>query len=391
VVIAKKALLVVAVVSAAGCLSKADLTGVHADAEVVTFPDAEDPDFDATFPDAEEADAGGHMDALPTDGGFNDGAAVDGGFVDSGPPDVGFMDAGFADAGFPDSGPRNPLTGLGPLTRISYGFGLVEGPTWRPDNTLMFTDIIGRRIHQTAPPNYMITVFREPSNSANGLANSINGDLIACEHQTRRVSRTQSNGTVVALADRWQGRAFNSPNDLVVRADDTVYFTDPPYALGARPREIPFNGLFSVTPTGAVSVEWIGHAMTATIPGPDSLPNGIDLSPDELTLYMSDAQSSIVHAFDVLPSGRLTNERTLFHARGNAADGIGVDVDGNLYVATSSGVEVWGSDARYWGLIPMPPGVTAGNIQFGGADRRIAYIAAGGSMYWMTVVVPGAH
>ncbi|MFO0722204.1 MAG: SMP-30/gluconolactonase/LRE family protein [Myxococcota bacterium] len=385
--------------SSAACLSRPDVTNLHADAVVYTYPDAEDPDPDALgFMDAELD--GGVLDTGARDIGFNDGAPIDVGTPpDSGGPDAMVADLGSPDLGVPDTGPRDPLMGVGALTRINYGLQIPEGPTWRPDNTLVFTDIATQNIYQTQPPNYSpVNILVSSDDAANGLANAPNGDLFACQHNARRVARYQFAGmsnTVSAFADHWQGHLFNSPNDLVVRADGFVYFTDPPYGLRGRPREIPFNGLFSVSSTGAVTAEWRGQAMTATLT--DSLPNGVDLSPDEHTLYMSDSASSIVHAFDVLPNGHLSNERTLFRARGNAADGIGIDVDGNLWVATSSGVEVWSSQARYWGLLRMPAGITPGNIQFGGTDRRTAYIAGRnipgntGSIYWVTVTIPGAH
>lgn len=345
----------------------------RADAESYVYPDAEPlddlPDTgipprpdrgEAGVPDTGEpnVDAGDDRDA-----GFPDAPAPD---ADAGPP--------------PDTGPRNPVTGLPAPVQIGTNFGLAEGPTWRAPNLpppsnangmFVFSDIINRVIQQASPPNWQVQQLRPMSNAANGLANDVNGLLLAAEHDTRRISRTLANGTVETLADRWEGLMFNSPNDLVVRDDGTIFFTDPPYGLAGRQRFIPFNGIFRITPGGVVSDEWQGSATA-----PESLPNGIELSPDEAVLYVADSARGVVMAFDVATDGTLSNERIFVTPMGQAPDGIAVDEDGNVYVATSVGFEVFDTAGVRWGVITLP-GVVPNNMTFGGADRRIGLITAG--------------
>lgn len=360
-----------------GCIVPQAFPSLDAD-EDFDFPDAE-PGGDATRRDADaRADTG----IRDVDAGVDPDTGID---VDMGPP--------------PDLGPRDPLANLPAAQQIGGNYGICEGPTWRPegspvvDNVVLWTDIAASIIWQAGPPNWQPAPFRQNADQANGLANNTSRLLLACEHQTRRVSLTLANGTRVTLADNWNGMAFNSPNDLVVRSDNTVYFTDPPYGLAGRPREIPFNGIFRITPNGTVSAEWMGQADP-----PESLPNGIDLSPDERTLYVADSAYGIVMAFDVSQTGTISNQRTFATPTGMLPDGINVDEEGHVYVASSDGVEVFEPTGERLGAIVVP-GCNPSNLSFGGPERRTMFITCGsavtpnlGRMFRIDPVnIPGAR
>jgi len=274
--------------------------------------------------------------------------------------------------------PCNPLYGIDAVTTVSEAFTFSEGPLWR-DDALLFTDILANTIHELTPPS-TIGVFRSPSGQANGLATDINGDLLAAEHLTRRVSRTDSMGTVTTLVDTYMGDRFNSPNDIAVRSDGTIYFTDPAYGL-ANPldRELPFNGLFRRTPAGVLTAEWMG----ATSSGP----NGVSLSPDETVLYMAETAAGTIQAWDVAVDGALSNQRT-FATGLFIPDGTCVDTRGNLYVATwANNVTVFSPLGDRWGTIGIPRQAT--NCAFGGTGNLTMYVTAHEGLYSTSMAVPG--
>ena len=165
----------------------------------------------------------------------------------------------------------DPLAGRGPVEKVGGGFTFTEGPVWMPSKgVLLFTDVGADAIHQLQPPA-TVTVFRTPTGRANGLGLDPQGRLIASEGDNRRVTRTLADGTVVTVADRWQGKRLNSPNDNITRSDGTVYFTDPPYGLPpGQARELDFQGVFRVDPAGTLHLE--SREFTR--------PNGVALSPD---------------------------------------------------------------------------------------------------------------
>lgn len=269
----------------------------------------------------------------------------------------------------------NPVFGIGGVTTISEAFQFTEGPRWRADGTLLFSDITADTIHRLTPPS-TVGVFRTPSDEANGLENDTNGDLLAAEHASRRISRTDGGGVVTTVVDNYLGDAFNSPNDLEVRSDGTLYFTDPHYGL-ANPgdREIPFNGLYRRTPAGVLTAEWMG--------GTTEGPNGVVLSPDETRLYMSKSDSGDVFVWDVAPDGSLGNQRT-FVSGLNIPDGMCVDAAGNLYVATwSSTVEVYDPSGGAWATLSVPRQAT--NCTFGGASGQTLYVTAHEGLYSYTL------
>lgn len=302
--------------------------------------------------------------------------------------DAGGSDGGQdADAGS-DAGPltpRDPFDGIGtvePAATAAPGggdFQFLEGPAWWPGpGVLIFSDIPASTLYQLTPPD-TVEVFRPASSEANGNTVGPTGDLFTCEHASREVTRTPPGGSAATVVGRYMGMRFNSPNDLAVRRDGTIYFTDPPYGLGSRMREVGFNGVYRVDPGGAVTAEWMGDA-------DDTRPNGIVLSPRELTLYVADTAKGLVRAFDVRADGVLSAERPFVTDTPNA-DGMAMDTTGNLYVTTANGVQVYANDGTPWGTIDVPQ--RPANCGFGDDDKQTLYITARTGLYRVRIPIPG--
>ena len=239
----------------------------------------------------------------------------------------------------------DPLAGRGPVEKVGGGFTFTEGPVWIPSKgVLLFTDVGADTIQAFQPPA-TITVFRTPTGRANGLGLDPQGRLIASEGDNRRVTRTLVDGTVVTVADRWQGKRLNSPNDNITRSDGTIYFTDPPYGLPpGQARELDFQGLFRVDPAGTLHLESREF----------NRPNGVALSPDEKTLYIDDTADAVVRKFPVQPDGSLGPPTIFVPSTGGGGDGIAIDEAGNVYVATDGGVKVYRPNGAPWGTIAVP-------------------------------------
>jgi sugar lactone lactonase YvrE len=270
------------------------------------------------------------------------------------------------------------------IERVADTFQWTEGPVWHPDGYLLFSDIPANRIVQWKPDGTVAT-FRQPSGMSNGLALDKQGRLIACEHGNRCVSRTEKDGTIVILADRYAGMRLNSPNDVVVHSNGSIYFTDPPYGLlpgfgGPGDQELPFQGVYRLSPEGRLTLLADDFAR----------PNGIALSPDERTLYVADTNRAHVRAFGVQPDGSLATDRVFAILNGSgegAPDGMKVDIEGNLYFTGQGGVWVFSPDGKHLGMI-APPEVPA-NVAWGDADYKTLYITARTGLYRIRLNIAG--
>lgn len=281
------------------------------------------------------------------------------------PPDI--------DAATPPSDP-DPLAGMASVVKVQDGFGYLEGPVWRAAlGELLFSDMTNDAIVRFDAPSSFST-FRAPSSKSNGLAVDAKGQLVACEGASRRVTRTKSNGSIEVLADHYQGYRFNAPNDVIVRSDGTVYFTDPDYTV-AGPKELWFQGVYRIEPDKTLSL--VADDMDK--------PNGIALSPDESTLYVSDEAAGFLRAYDLAPNGIASNARKI--AEVPNADGFAVDDRGNLYVSSTHEIVVLRPDGTVRGTIPMPK--QPSNCTFGGTDRKTLFIAAQDTLFKIDLAIPG--
>ena len=275
-----------------------------------------------------------------------------------------------------------PLVGIGEVEEVESSLQLfeTEGPQWMPDDgVLLFSDVAGNTIYQVTADDE-IAVFRMPSDYSNGLAVDPRGRLIAAESGTRQVTRTESDGTVRPIAGRFDGARLNQPNDIAVRSDGTIYFTDPLFGDAAQ-AELDFRGIFRIAPDGGLTADRRGDTTEA--------PNGVALSPDESLLYVTNFAADLVWVFDIDADGSLSKARKLVTVA--SPDGMAVDRAGNLFVASydGGGIEIFAPDGEHWGTIDVPGSPT--NCAFGGIDGRTLYVTAGAGLYRVTLAHPGLY
>jgi gluconolactonase len=253
------------------------------------------------------------------------------------------------------------------VERLASGFRFTEGPAWSPEGFLVFSDVPNNRLHQWVPGE-KVTVFREASNGASGNAYDAEGRLYTCESRTRRVVRTDKKGNTQVLAERWEGKRLNAPNDIVVSRGGHAYFTDPAFGDQAGHRELDFYGVYEIPPRGALKLV----AKTA------GRPNGIALSPNGRALYVGNSDDRNVRAYDLDRGGGASNERVLISGIDGVPGGLRTDEKGNLYVA-ANGVAVYSAAGQLIFTIPLPE--TPANLAFGGADGKTLFITARTSVY----------
>ncbi|MBI2423183.1 MAG: SMP-30/gluconolactonase/LRE family protein [Candidatus Hydrogenedentes bacterium] len=264
----------------------------------------------------------------------------------------------------------------GDVATLGAGYKFTEGPVWMKDGTLLFSDIPADTIFKGNGE-----VFRKPSGMSNGLTLDREGRLIAAEHQTRRVTRTEKDGTITVLAERFEGKRLNSPNDVIVRSDGVLFFTDPPYGLPGGPdgpnAELKWFGLFAILPDGALKM----------LKKDFLRPNGLTLSPDEKLLYVADTSKGHIRAFDLAKDGTLSGDRVFCELPG--PDGIKCDVEGNVWATASDGVRVVSPQGELLETVVFPEGPA--NCGFGGQDGKTLYVTARSSVYTVTTAVAGIH
>jgi gluconolactonase len=268
------------------------------------------------------------------------------------------------------------------VEKVAGGFRFTEGPVMDRSGNILFTDIPNNRIMIFNPSDATAGVFREPSGRANGLEFDAQGRLYACEGNStdggRRVSRTEKDGKVITLADSYNGKRLNSPNDLSIDARGRVYFTDPRYG-DRKGVEQDKESVYRIDTDGKVT----------RIIDDIQRPNGILITPDAKTLYVADNNNEqggnrTLNAYEVGPAGQVSNKRVLYDfAPGRGIDGMALDTDGNIYATAGAGekagVYVITPQGKQLAFIKTPE--DPANCTFGGADRKTLYITAGQSLY----------
>jgi gluconolactonase len=285
------------------------------------------------------------------------------------------------------------------VERLFTGTRWAEGPVWFGDGRyLLFSDIPNNRMLRWLEDTGAVSVFRNPSNYSNGNYRDRQGRLLTCEHDSRRLTRTEHDGSINVLMDRFQDKKLNAPNDLAVHSDGAIWFTDPGYGIMSNyeghkaPFELPANVYRLDTRTGQVSV----------VASDMDKPNGICFSPDERKLYIVDTgvpkhpgDPSPIRVYDVEDGVRLKNGRMFANMAPGSSDGIRCDIDGNVWSAAGwagehfNGVHVFAPDGTLIGKIHLPE--TCANLCFGGAKKNRLFMAASQSLYALYVETQGAQ
>jgi gluconolactonase len=283
------------------------------------------------------------------------------------------------------------------VERLWTGARWAEGPAWFADGRyLLFSDIPNNRILRWIEETGEVSVFRYPSSYSNGNTRDRQGRLISCEHDTRRVTRTEYDGRITVLLDRFQGKRLNAPNDVVVHSNNTVWFTDPGYGILSEYEghidkfELP-PSVYRFDPASGEVTEVATDLLR---------PNGLCFSPDEKRLYIVDTgqpqgKPHPVRVYDVVDGSRLANGRIFCDMGQGGSDGIRCDVDGNLWAAAGwggegyDGVHIFAPDGLLIGKITLPE--TCANLSFGGAKRNRLFMTASQSLYSLFVNTQGAQ
>jgi gluconolactonase len=275
-----------------------------------------------------------------------------------------------------------PLLGAQDFEEIKFdqlvkNVGFAEGPAWSKDGFLIFSDTPADRLYKWVPGK-PVEVFREKANGPSGNAFDLQGRLYTCETRARRITRTDVKGAVEVLAEKWEGKRLNAPNDIVVSKAGHVYFTDPAFGRQADHRELDFYGVYHIPPKGPMKL----------VARPAGRPNGIAVSPNGKLLYVVNSDDRNVRAYDLDKNGDASNERVLVPNVSGIPGGIRVDDKGNLYIA-ANGIAVYSAEGKFLHLIEVHGHPS--NCGFGDADYRTLFIASGPSIYRARLEVKGAY
>jgi gluconolactonase len=271
------------------------------------------------------------------------------------------------------------------IDKVASGFRFLEGPIWHPANHfLIFSDIMGNGLYKWDEAEG-VSLFRENSYMANGNTYDRTGQIVTCEHATSRVTRTAKNGEVSVLASHYQGKELNSPNDIVVKKDGAIYFTDPNPGRGPRvgvPREqeLSFQGVYRYTDSEGLTL----------LVDDFSKPNGLCFSLDERYLFINDTDRQHIRRFDVKTDGTLSSGilwADLYGKEPGVADGMKVDQEGNLFCSGPGGIQIFDSEAKLLGRILTPE--IAANFAWGDPNLCRLYLAATTTLYRMKMKIPG--
>jgi gluconolactonase len=262
------------------------------------------------------------------------------------------------------------------VEKVDGGFQFAEGPVWSREGFLLFSDVPNNVLRKLVPGERS-QIARENSNGGNGNTFDAHGRLYTCESRSRRVIRQDKKGNVEVLADKWEGKRLNAPNDIVVRKDGNVYFTDPAFGNQVDSRELDFYGVYRIPPKGPMEL----------VARPKGRPNGITLSPNGRILYVSNSDERNVRAYDLDRDGKPSNERVFISTIDGPPDGMRTDEKGNLYI-TANGLAVYSPQGKLIHTIDFaePPR----NCAFGDADLQTLYVTAMTSLYRIRLDVKGS-
>ena len=259
---------------------------------------------------------------------------------------------------------------------VANGMRFADGPVWSLDDFLLFSDTVTDKQHKFTPGKGVSDAGSRAGGTA-GNAYDDKGNLYTCEFRERRVTRTAKNGKADVIAARYEGKRLNAPNDVVVRRDGNVYFTDPAFGNQEDTRELDFNGVFRVTPRGQVEAiaKWKNR------------PNGLALSPNGRTLYVSDSDGQSIHAFDLDRTGVASNDRVVVSKIPGVPAGLRTDEMGNIYLAAKN-ILVYSPQGELLRTINV--GETPSNLAFGDPDFSALYVTARTSVYRIRMDVKGS-
>ncbi len=285
-----------------------------------------------------------------------------------------------------DPGAVLPVAPDAAIEQVATGFVFTEGALWHSrDGYLLFSDIIGNQMHRWSEREGLRS-FRQPSQMANGNAWDLQGRLLTCEHASSRVTRTEADGSISVLASHYQGLELNSPNDIVVKSDGAIYFTDPIFGRRAPhgvPREPELNhcSVYRIDPANG--------ALSCLSPLLEQ-PNGLCFSLDEQQLYVNDSAQKQIHVYPVLTDGSLGDGRLFAQLQGDepgVPDGMKMDLQGHVYCCGPGGIHVLQPSGRCIARIRLPE--KACNFAFGDTDHRTLYVTACTSVYRLRLLVSG--
>lgn len=264
--------------------------------------------------------------------------------------------------------------------RLATGFVFTEGPSWHPDGFYYFVDIRRSELHRVVPGKPPELVRRD-TGEGNGTTFDLEGRLVMCEGGHRRVSRASADGRIEVLVDRFEGKRFNRPNDVVCRSDGSLYFTDPGYRVPLAQRELSHAAVYRIAPDGAT-----------TVVADCEYPNGLAFSPDERTLYVANTRwAQYIHALELDAAGNVVRRRIFADMSSDETDGVPdgmkVDVEGRVYCTGPGGTWVFGPDGTRLGIIRTPE--VPANLTFGGDDLRTLFFTARTSIYTLRLRTPG--
>lgn len=264
---------------------------------------------------------------------------------------------------------QSPVPKDSELEKIAEGFQFTEGPVWMDGVGLLFSDIPANIVYRWSAGSGT-KEYLNPSGNSNGLALDAQNRLLLAQHGKRRLARIEADGTETALATHYNGKRLNSPNDIAVKSDGSVFFTDPPYGISPDQEELGFYGIYRLSPSGKLQL--LDNSLRR--------PNGITFSPDETKLYVGDSESNFIYIWKVIDDTLITDKKQFAYMDGpSSTDGMKVDGNGNLFATGPFGVWVFSPDGNVLDTINVPGQTT--NCNWGDNDRKTLYITSGSAVY----------